>query len=121
MKASKRACHSGSSTGTNKAADSNQGDETSDAIRPADADSSGAETTTSNASSHARSRLFPDGQRRRRASDSPILDMPMSEYVRILLGRSRDRRVKGSETAERRSADRPAMTCAGRHEDHRRD
>ncbi|MCO6457131.1 MAG: hypothetical protein J5I93_17685 [Pirellulaceae bacterium] len=38
------------------------------------------------APSYARFRwLFPDGQSRRRASDNPILDMSMSEYVRILL------------------------------------
>ncbi|MCO6455432.1 MAG: hypothetical protein J5I93_09050 [Pirellulaceae bacterium] len=75
-----------SANGTNEAADSNNCDETSDAILPADAGSSSPDTAPSNAPSHARyRRLFPDGQRRRRASDNPILDMPMSEYVRILL------------------------------------
>ncbi|MCO6456451.1 MAG: hypothetical protein J5I93_14230, partial [Pirellulaceae bacterium] len=75
-----------SATGTNEDADSSQCDKTSDATLPTDAGLSGAETTTSNAPSYARyRRLFPDGQRRRRASDNPILDMPMSEYVRILL------------------------------------
>ncbi|MCO6458611.1 MAG: hypothetical protein J5I93_25165 [Pirellulaceae bacterium] len=75
-----------SATGTNEAAVSSQCDAISDAIPPSDAGFSGAETATSNAPSHARyRRLFPDGQRRRRASVNPILDMPMSEYVRILL------------------------------------
>ncbi|MCO6457036.1 MAG: hypothetical protein J5I93_17200 [Pirellulaceae bacterium] len=47
---------------------------------------SGADAQPSSTPSYARyRRLFPDGRRRRRASDNPILDMPMSEYVRILL------------------------------------
>ncbi|MCO6455428.1 MAG: hypothetical protein J5I93_09030 [Pirellulaceae bacterium] len=75
-----------SATGTNEAADSSQCDAISDAIPPADTVSSGADAPPSNAPSYARyRRLFPDGMRRRRASDHPILDMPMSEYVRILL------------------------------------
>ncbi|MCO6455544.1 MAG: hypothetical protein J5I93_09635, partial [Pirellulaceae bacterium] len=82
-----------SATGTSETSDSSQWDETSDAILPADtvssgadAGSSGADAPPSNAPSYARyRRLFPDGMRRRRASDNPILDMPMSEYVRILL------------------------------------
>ncbi|MCO6454104.1 MAG: hypothetical protein J5I93_02210 [Pirellulaceae bacterium] len=82
-----------SATGTSEAAGSSQCDATSDAIPPADtvssgadAGSSGADAQPSSAPSYARyRRLFPDGQRRRRASDNPILDMPMSEYVRILL------------------------------------
>ncbi|MCO6454163.1 MAG: hypothetical protein J5I93_02505 [Pirellulaceae bacterium] len=83
-----------SSTGTNEAAGSSQCDKTSDAIPPlhtalsdadtvssdADAGSSSADAGPSNAPSHARYRRpFPDGKRRRRASDNPILDMPMSE------------------------------------------
>ncbi|MCO6455431.1 MAG: hypothetical protein J5I93_09045 [Pirellulaceae bacterium] len=75
-----------SATGTNEAADSSQCDATSAATPASDAGLSRAETTMSKAPSHARyRRLFPDGRRRRRASDNPILDMPMSEYVRILL------------------------------------
>ncbi|MCO6454152.1 MAG: hypothetical protein J5I93_02450 [Pirellulaceae bacterium] len=58
-----------------------------DTVLPdADAGSSSADAAPPNAPSYARHRrLFPDGQRRRRAADNPILDMPMSEYVRILL------------------------------------